>query len=127
MKHFGCLSGPFKANVELFDKILEQHESQQESTFSPYICKLGINYVGNYNLDLYGQRQAIKVNNNNELEIQFLPKKQFIIVKEKDNEKNIEIQIGKTRMLELEDVKITSLRFAQDMNDSTYIHYIINI
>jgi len=34
-----------------------------------------------------------------------------------------DFQIGKTRMLELEDVRITSIKFKQNMNDSIYLDY----
>lgn len=35
----------------------------------------------------------------------------------------IEFQIGITRMLELEDVKVTSIQFVEDTNDLIYIDY----
>lgn len=36
---------------------------------------------------------------------------------------NIQFQIGQTRTLELEDVKITSIKFKDDIGDKAYIDY----
>ena len=94
---FGNLQGPFLANEELFPKIQEQCLN-----LINYISKLGIHYVGDFDLDLEGQRQGRQV---------------FIRIND------IEFQLGKTRMLELEDVQITSIKFQQDMDESCFIDY----
>lgn len=69
-----------------------------------YISKLGIHYVGNFDLDLSGTRQ----------------KQIFVRIN------GIEFQIGITRMLELEDVAITSIQFVEDTNELVYIDYQYN-
>ena len=94
---FGNLQGPFLANEELFTKIQEECSSQIN-----YLSKLGIHYVGDFDLDLEGKRQNQQI---------------FIRIND------IEFQLGKTRMLELEDVQITSIQFQQDMNQMCYIDY----
>ena len=48
---FGNLQGPFAAGEELFTKI----QSECKDTIE-YISKLGITYVGNFDLDLIGKR-----------------------------------------------------------------------
>ena len=94
---FGNLQGPFLANEELFTKIQEQCSNQIN-----YLSKLGIHYVGDFDLDLEGKRQNRQI---------------FVRIN------NIEFQLGKTRMLELQDVQITSIQFEQDMNQMCYIDY----
>lgn len=94
---FGNLQGPFLANQELFTKIQEECVNQIN-----YLSKLGIHYVGDFDLDLEGQRQGFQI---------------FIKIN------GISFQLGKTRMLELEDVQITSLQFEQDMPEQCYIDY----
>ena len=93
---FGNIQGPFAANEELFTKI----QSECKDTIE-YISKLGITYVGNIDLDLTGKRQ----------------KQIFVRIN------GIEFQIGITRMLELQDVKITSIQFVEDTDDLMYIDY----
>lgn len=58
-----------------------------------YINKIGITYTG--------------IN----------PSEIFIILN------NIQFQIGKTKMLELQDVEITSIKFKNNTNDKIYIDY----
>ena len=94
---FGNLQGPFLANQELFTKIQEECSNQIN-----YLSKLGIHYVGDYDLDLEGQRQGFQI---------------FIKIN------NTRFQLGKTRILELEDVQITSLQYEQDMPEWCYIDY----
>ena len=94
---FGNLQGPFLANEELFTKIQEQCSGQIN-----YLSKLGIHYAGDFDLDLEGKRQNRQI---------------FVRIN------NISFQLGKTRMLELEDVQITSIQFQQDMNQMCYIDY----
>ena len=93
---FGNLQGPFAADEELFTKI----QSECKDTIE-YISKLGIHYVGNFDLDLTGKRQE----------------QTFVRIN------GIEFQIGITRMLELQDVKVTSIQFVEDTDDLIYIDY----
>lgn len=48
---FGNIQGPFAANEELFTKIQSECKDPIE-----YISKIGITYVGNFDLDLTGAR-----------------------------------------------------------------------
>ena len=93
---FGNLQGPFAADEELFTKI----QSECKDTIE-YISKLGIHYVGNFDLDLIGKRW----------------KQTFVRIN------GIEFQIGITRMLELQDVKVTSIQFVENTDDLIYIDY----
>ena len=93
---FGNIQGPFAADEELFTKIQSECKDTVE-----YISKLGIHYVGNFGLDLSGTRW----------------KQTFVRIN------GIEFQIGTTRMLELQDVKITSIQFVEDTDDLMYIDY----
>lgn len=93
---FGNIQGPFAADEELFTKI----QSECKDTIE-YISKLGITYVGNFDLDLFGTRW----------------KQTFVRIN------GIEFQIGITRMLELQNVKITSIQFVEDTDDLIYIDY----
>lgn len=61
-----------------------------------YLSKIGIIYTENLILDK--EKKTIIIN-------------------------NIEFQIGKTNILELEDTQITSLKFKTDVNDCFYIDY----
>lgn len=93
---FGSLQGPFTANTQLFTEIQNNHEKNIE-----YISKLGIHYIGDIDLDLEGfftEPLLVRIN-------------------------NIEFQVGKTRMLELEDTQITSIQFVNNTNDLVYIDY----
>ena len=93
---FGNIQGPFAANEEIITKI----QSECKDTIE-YISKLGITYVGNFDLDLIGKRW----------------KQTFVRIN------GIEFQIGITRMLELQDVKVTSIQFVEDTDDLIYIDY----
>lgn len=94
--YFGMIQGPFVANEEIFTKIQEQCLYQID-----YISKIGIIYNGNLNLD---------VNNT------IFPKIIVII-------NDIQFQIGKTKILELEDTKINSIKFKENTDDKIYIDY----
>ena len=94
--NFGQISGPFQAGQEVLLKIQEQEEVDISS-----LVKVGISYIGNFDLDIYGNyipQQHIKIN-------------------------DIDFQLGKTKMLELEDCQITSIVFQNDVNDKWYIDY----
>lgn len=93
---FGHIEGPFAANEEIFTKI-------QEDCAYPidYISKLGIHYVGDVDFDIMGEtmpQHFVKIN-------------------------GINFQIGKTRMLQLEDVEIRSIKFLEDTDDKVYVDY----
>lgn len=103
-KNFGHISGPFQANENILLKIQQQEETEITS-----LCKLGIQYAGDFDLDiswhtsdqqhkLYVPTQYVKIN-------------------------NMDFQIGKTRMLELEDCQITSIVFKNDTDDRWFIDY----
>lgn len=90
---FGSLQGPFAANQELFLKI-------QQSCSKPlnYINKIGICYSNNYDLDIEHNQIYVFINNQ-------------------------KFQLGKTGILEYDDVKITSIYFEQDMQENIFINY----
>lgn len=93
---FGQLQGPFIAEQQIVSLI----EDQCNNTID-YITKLGIHFIGDYNMFLDGDTtEKLYVNIN-----------------------NIPFQVGITRMLELEDVKITSITFPENTNDKVYIDY----
>ena len=111
---FGQIQGPFQANMDIFEAI----QAQCKNTIR-YITKIGIHYPGSFDFDLnrvfwphstepdkatYAQI-SIKLNGMNE------------------NDEGIDFQIGKTRMLELEDVQITSIIFKNTTDSNVYIDY----
>lgn len=94
--NFGQISGPFQAGQEVLLKIQEQEEANVSS-----LVKIGISYIGDFDLDIYGHyipQQHIKIN-------------------------DIDYQIGKTRMLELEDCQINSIIFQNGADNRWYIDY----
>ena len=99
---FGNLQGPFSANIELFQLIQAECKDQIN-----YLSKIGIHYVGGFNLDLKGN---------------YFPQI-FILINDTKNQLEKTFQLGKTRVLELEDVEITSIKFMQDVDDNVYIDY----
>lgn len=92
---FGSISGPFAANEEIINKI----KADCLQNFS-YISKIGICHPINFDLDITGQAY---------------PKIIIIINEDEDNT----FQLGKTGMLELEDVHITSIKFQQAIDNVT--------
>ena len=97
---FGQLQGPFTANTDLFSQIQEECSNPLN-----YLTKLGIHYVGNFDLDLTGNKEG----------------QQFFI-----EINGIDFQLGKTRMLEFQDVQIYSIKFKQNMDQNCYIDYQYN-
>lgn len=94
--NFGQISGPFQAGQEVLLKIQEQEETNVS-----FLVKVGISYIGNFDLDIYGKyisQQHIKIN-------------------------DIDYQLGKIRMLELEDCQINSIIFQNGADDRWYIDY----
>ena len=100
---FGCIQGPFIEDPSQGSNILTliQNQCRDDIQFD-HISKIGIHCPGNYDLDLSGAATP----------------QIFIRIDGK------EFQIGKTRMLELQDVEIRNeIVFLQNMPQSTYIDY----
>lgn len=113
---FGTLQGPFKNGVDLINQIKEQHNLSDCS-----IIKLGVCVYRKFDLQL---RKEPYENYNNSYDIDKMKLMQttyFMIIDNKN------YQIGKTGILEFEDVNITSAAFSQDMDDSVYVNYLIKI
>lgn len=95
-RNFGQIIGPFEAGQNVLLKI-----QQQEDNNVNVLIKLGISYVGDFDLDIYGKYIS----------------EQHILIN------NIDFQLGRTRMLELEDCQITSIVFQNGVDDRWYIDY----
>lgn len=91
---FGMIQSPFTENEQLMNRIREQNQN------NTYLSKVGIVYVDHHSLNIDKEPQIrIKINNK-------------------------DFTLGKTGMLEFEDVKITSIKFLQDIeDDKVYIDY----
>ena len=74
-RNFGQIVGPFEAGQNVLLKI-----QQQENNNVNVLVKLGISYVGDFDLDIYGKYIS----------------EQYILIN------NIDFQLGKTRILEQE-------------------------
>lgn len=109
---FGTIQGPFNAEEEILIKI----QNQCNKTVN-YISKLGIHYIGDYDLDLKGQLE------NKKILVKIIDQIPGKDDGEASIQKTTEFQIGKTRMLELEDTRIISIKFKQNMDDSIYLDY----
>lgn len=95
---FGSLQGPFQANEQLFTKI------QQDCEYTiQYITKLGIHCVKD--------RDLLALNFSREED------KIFVSID------GTVFQIGKTGMLQLQDVEVTSIQFLQQTDEAVYIDY----
>lgn len=68
-------------------------------------CKYPIKYINKIGIIYTGNSESIEFSNI------------FIIIN------GIQFQIGKNKILELEDVKITSIKFKEDVSDKFYIDY----
>ena len=93
---FGQINGPFSVNEEVFDLIKEQCSQPVN-----YLTKVGFHLVKTYPLDLLGIYEptiSILIN-------------------------GIEFLLGKTGLLELEDVQITSIQFLNEVDELFYIDY----
>lgn len=102
---FGQIQGPFQAGANIFEAIQAQCNNPIN-----YITKIGIHYPGNFNFDLNRKFWPPSTEENRETYAQILIN-------------NIDFQIGKTRMLELEDVQITSIIFRNTTDSNVYIDY----
>lgn len=95
-KFFGQIQGPFPANGEIFTLIQAQHSEQIK-----HLTKLGIHLLRNYDLDLNGRAThslAVAINDES-------------------------FQIGRTGMLEFDNVEVTSIVFPISMDATTFIDY----
>ena len=102
---FGHIQGPFNANENIVDLM----QNNCNKTIN-YISKLGICYNQNYFLDV-----ASALDNNS----WSIP----IIVTITDDKTTSTFQIGKTGILELEDVKISSIVFSTETPSNIFIEY----
>ena len=107
---FGQITGPFRAGQKVFNAIMDQCNQNIN-----YISKIGIHYPVNFDLNLP------TLNNENEEDYSFLP----IQIKLYDAEEKVEsiFLLGRTGMLELQDVKITAIQFINNVDDNIYIDY----
>ena len=116
---FGTLQGPFQNGIDLINQIKEQHNLQSVNCS---IIKLGVCIYRKFDLQL--RKEPYEENYDSSYDIDNMKLMQttyFMIIDNKN------YQIGKTGILEFEDVNITSAAFSQDMDDSVYVNYIIKI
>lgn len=117
---FGTLQGPFEKNINFIDIIQQQNPSLQIDS----IIKLGICINRKFDLQL----QSYESDDLESLESYDIDKKKLVRkIAYFININNKNYQIGKTGILEFEDVNITSAAFLQDMDDAVYVNYIIKI
>lgn len=110
---FGQIQGPFQGGaLETTEDIFSRIRAQCKNSIN-YITKIGIHYPGNFNFDLNG--------------VYWPPsdpdKYAHVAIKENNDDEYIIFQIGKTRMLELEDVHIVSIKFLEQTDSNVYIDY----
>lgn len=109
---FGHISGPFNANQNIFEKINQEQCNGQIN----YIFKIGIHYPVNFDYPLNFD------SNNSEGKKFYFPI--LISIYDAEKDKNRIFQLGKTGILELQDIKITtSIFFLNDVDDNIYIDY----
>lgn len=111
---FGQIQGPFQEGDEIFAVIQAQCKNPIN-----YITKIGIHYPGNFDFDLNGIFWPPSTETNRDTYAQVSIKLNGM----SENDKGIDFQIGKTRMLELEDVQITSIIFRNTTDSNVYIDY----
>ena len=99
---FGSIQGPFAADEEILTRVQEDCAYQID-----YLSKLGITFVGN--IDFVVEDKNYRTYRREKLAFVRINGKQF--------------QIGRTRMLELQDVQVRSIQFVQDTDDNVYIDY----
>lgn len=104
--YYGMIQSPFVQDEELLGENGRIIQQCKNNTFN-YISKLGIHYIGNYDLDLNPPNSNYDGINHP------------IIV----TINNMPFRIGKTRMLELEDVHITSIIFPKIDHHLIYVDY----
>ena len=96
---FGMIQGPFLAETNIYEKIQQQCKESIN-----YISKIGFSYPENFDLNLEQSDLIIKI-------------------QEIGSSNEIDFQLGKTRMLQLENVKIKSIKFNQNVNEKMFIDY----
>lgn len=106
---FGQIQGPFQGGPpETTEDIFPRIQAQCKNPIK-YITKIGIHYPGNFDFDLNGIYWPPSSSDKD--------KYAHVVIN------GIEFQIGKTRMLELEDVQITSIKFLEKTDSNVYIDY----
>lgn len=120
---FGTLQGPFEKNINFIDIIQQQNPSLQiDSNIS--IIKLGICIDRKFDLQLQSyESDDLESLESYDIDNRKLVRKIAYFI----NINNKNYQIGKTGILEFEDVNITSAAFLQDMDDAVYVNYIIKM
>ena len=115
---FGQIAGPFTTQDQIFDLIKEQcytivnQEEEIEYTID-YINKIGINYpIKNYGRVTQISSDPNPVYDDNQFKIQL-----------GNGLNNTVFALGKTGMLELQDVNIKYIKVLQDVDDNFYIDY----
>lgn len=111
--YYGMVQSPFaQADGQESQELLGENGKiiQQCKNDFHYISKLGIHYVGNYDLDL--NPSDLNYTNYDGTNHPII-----VIIN------NMPFQIGKTRMLELENVQITSIIFPKIDHDLIYVDY----
>ncbi len=108
---FGQISGPFQANQNIFEKI----KTEQTNNKMNYISKIGIHYPVNFDYPL-------NFSQNFQAADSFCFPIKVSLYDGKQKKSRI-FQIGKTGILELQDVKITSIYFLNNIDDNIYIDY----
>lgn len=120
---FGTLQGPFQNGINLINQIKEQHNLQSVNCS---IIKLGVCIYRKFDLQLrkepYENYSSLLESESYDVDTMKLMQTTYFMVIDNKN-----YQIGKTGILEFEDVNITSAAFSQDMDDSVYVNYIIRI
>lgn len=109
---FGQISGPFNVNQNIFEKINQEQCNGKIN----YISKIGFHYPVNFDYPI-----TFDSNISKEKKFYF-PISVSIYDAERDKDRIF--QLGKTGILELQDVKITtSIFFLNDIDDNIYIDY----
>ena len=107
---FGHISGPFEANESIYQKIILECGQDID-----YISKIGIHYPINFDYPL-----TFNNNNNNNKSFCYPI---FVSLYDAKARSLKTFQLGKTGILELQDVKITNIFFSTDVDDNIYIDY----
>ncbi len=111
---FGHITGPFEANENVYQKIISECGQDID-----YISKIGIHYPVNFDYPLTFEA----INNDNENQSSPFCYPIFINLYDAKTRASKRFQLGKTGMLELQDVKITNISFSTDVDDNMHIDY----
>ncbi len=138
---FGVLQGPFTFGENIISKIKEQ-QNLLDSSFN--IIKLGICVYRKFYLMINGRCPVWKmkaqeseqwtgwdIDQNLSIDNKLVHQQIFISIINSDPiQENTQYQIGKTGILELEDIQIpdsSQIAFNRTMDDAVYINYVIKI